>query len=175
MRLIDLSQPIADGMAVYPGDPAVRIEVVHSHRSHGWLLRRLELGSHTGTHVDAPSHMVPSGRTLDDVPLERFAGVAMRVSPGREESFPRSTGLLFDAPADLDIVEAISAAGAPFVGGELSEELERELLRRDIITFTGLVNLEQLPFETPFTFFGLPLRLAEGDGSPVRAVAILSQ
>jgi kynurenine formamidase len=119
--------------------------------------------------------MVPSGRTLDDVPLERFAGVAMRVSPGREESFPRSTGLLFDAPADLDIVEAISAAGAPFVGGELSEELERELLRRDIITFTGLVNLEQLPFETPFTFFGLPLRLAEGDGSPVRAVAILSQ
>ncbi|WP_254611184.1 cyclase family protein [Paenibacillus sp. JMULE4] len=61
MRVIDLSETIMDGMTVYPGDPEVKVEVVHTREEHTWELRQLTLGTHTGTHVDAFSHMHQGG------------------------------------------------------------------------------------------------------------------
>ncbi len=60
-----------------------------------------------------------------------------------------------------------------FVGGDLSEDLEYNLLKNKIITYTDLINLDQLPMEREFLFIGLPLKLKDCDGSPVRAVALL--
>ena len=60
-----------------------------------------------------------------------------------------------------------------FLFGVLPAELERLLLARQILTYTDLVNLNQLPEGAEFTFYGLPLSIAGGDGSPVRAVAII--
>lgn len=57
----------------------------------------------------------------------------------------------------------------------MSEALERALLGTGIITYTDLVNLDQIPLGEPFTFYGLPLKLKEGDGSPVRAIAVLEE
>lgn len=171
MKVVDLSQPIYAGMEVYPGDPEVRISVDHSYGSHGWLLRRLTLGSHTGTHVDACSHMDPDGPTLSQLPLERFVGPARITEAGADH--PRGIGLLFVDSLDEGELEGIVAAEPSFVGGAMEEKLERELLRRGIITYTGLVNLELLPRGRSFTFVGLPLPITDGDGSPVRAVAIL--
>jgi kynurenine formamidase len=91
----------------------------------------------------------------------------------RGEEHPREVGLLFRDEIDLRELKAIVTAKPPFVGGSIDEKLERELLREGIITFTVLVNLDLLPRERSFTFIGLPLPIADGDGSPVRAVAIL--
>lgn len=76
-RLIDLSHPIRAGMPVWPGDPAVAVETAATIATHGYNLARLQLGSQTGTHVDAPFHVDDALPTLDELPLERFCG------PGR--------------------------------------------------------------------------------------------
>ncbi|WP_127586336.1 cyclase family protein [Paenibacillus koleovorans] len=174
MRVIDLSLPIEDGMSVYPGDPVVKVQVVHTYEQHTWELRQLSLGSHTGTHVDAPSHMHPGAATLDKLPLERFFGVSRLVKVA-DAAWPEGRGLFFANAVGLECYDRLAALRPPFVGGELSEELERALLGIDVITYTGLRGLERLPEGTDFQFYGFPLRLAGGDGSPVRAVAIIEE
>ncbi|TBL79094.1 cyclase family protein [Paenibacillus thalictri] len=172
MRVIDLSLPIADGMPVYPGDPEVKVKIKHTYESHTWELRQLSLGSHTGTHVDAPSHMHPGAATLDELPLECFFG-ASQVVRTDDPAWPGGRGLFFAEAAGQDCFDRLALLRPPFVGGELSEELERSLLGIGILTYTGLQGLERLPSGTDFMFYGFPLRIASGDGSPVRAVAVV--
>ncbi|CAD2213475.1 cyclase [Angomonas deanei] len=169
--IIDLTAPLYDGMPVYEGDPQVCVTTVRTIEADGWELRQLSMGSHTGTHVDAPSHMHAGSATLDDVPLDKFYGPAMLVSAETEE-LPRGVGLLFCGDIPTHRTEAILAANPPFVGGDLTEEMEKELLGAGIVTYTNLINLDLLP-DSPFLFSGFPLRITGGDGSPVRAVAIV--
>lgn len=173
MRVIDLSLPITDGMPVYPGDPKVTVKVVHTYESHSWELRQLSLGSHTGTHVDAPSHMHHGAATLDELPLERFFG-ASRVVRLEDPVWPEGRGLFFAESAGVECLERLAALRPPFVGGELSEQLERGLLGFGIVTYTGLQGLDRLPGGEDFMFYGFPLRIFGGDGSPVRAVAVVN-
>lgn len=173
MRIVDLTAPLYSGMPVYEGDPEVAITRVRTREEHGWELRQLSMGSHTGTHVDAPVHMHEGGATLDAVPLERFCGTATALQ-GPADSYPTGVGLFFVTDVPGDAVDAIAAANPPFVGGEITLEAEQALLGRGIITYTGLVNLEQLVGKV-FEFYGLPLRIKDGDGSPVRAIAILRE
>ncbi|MBB6645273.1 cyclase family protein [Halobellus ruber] len=76
---VDLSHPIETGMQTYPGDPDVAVRSHAAHDADGYRVSSLELGSHTGTHVDAPSHVLPDGKTLDAYPLDRFVFDAVRV------------------------------------------------------------------------------------------------
>lgn len=76
MRLFDLSHPIETGMPVYPGDPHVSIDAVSTVSTDGANVSSLRLGSHTGTHLDAPSHVVDGGRTVDQLHLELLHGPA---------------------------------------------------------------------------------------------------
>lgn len=78
-RYIDLSVPIATGMPVYPGDPAVELAPTATVATHGCNVLGLRLGSHTGTHVDAPYHIDDSLPKLDELPLDRFVGPAVVV------------------------------------------------------------------------------------------------
>lgn len=171
MKVIDLSSPLYDGMPVYPGDPAVSIEVVHTYEEDSWQLRQLSLGSHTGTHVDALSHMHPDGKRLDEMDLTQFFGPAAVVDLDAE--WPKAVGLFFTEPVTTAYLDKIVKFQPVFVGGELSVDLERALLGQGIVTYTGLVNLERLPRGIIFSFFGLPLNILGGDGSPVRAIALL--
>ncbi|GCL71480.1 cyclase family protein [Paenibacillus naphthalenovorans] len=171
MRVIDLSETIMDGMTVYPGDPEVKVEVVHTREEHTWELRQLTLGTHTGTHVDAFSHMHQGGKSIDEIPVERFFGTAQLVKLHSE--WPVRQGLFFIEECGMEQFERIKQANPPFVGGNLTEAVERNLLAIGILTYTNLVNLELLPYGRSFMFYGFPLKIRHGDGSPVRAVAIL--
>src|SRR5215467_12005699 len=74
-RVIDVSVPNGPGQHVYPGDPEPRIDPVR--RIAGGdpcNLSLLHMGSHTGTHVDAPYHFLADGPRLGDVPLDRMVG-----------------------------------------------------------------------------------------------------
>ncbi|EZH67074.1 cyclase [Bacillaceae bacterium JMAK1] len=170
MKVIDLSQTMHDGMDVYPGDPEVSIDTVCTLSEDQYVVRQVSMGSHTGTHVDAFSHMHEDGLTLSEIPLQQFLGQAVRVDLRRP--FPEKTGLIFAEFVDIDQYEQIVKACPPFVGGDISEALERALLKRQIVTYTNLVSLERLPELEPFLFVGLPLKIKDGDGSPVRAVAV---
>jgi len=75
--LIDLSHPVTDGMPVWPGDPAVRLRPAARIATEGYNLLAVELGSQTGTHVDAPFHVADDLPRLDELPLDRFVGPAV--------------------------------------------------------------------------------------------------
>ncbi|MFF4345760.1 cyclase family protein [Streptomyces sp. NPDC001530] len=74
---LDLSFPLVTGMPVYPGDPRVEVSQALRVAEHGVNVLRLHMGSQSGTHVDAPYHVDEAWPTLDDLPLERFAGPAV--------------------------------------------------------------------------------------------------
>lgn len=171
IEVIDLTMPIASGMPVFPGDPPVKIDRIHTYQENGWELRSLQFGSHTGTHVDAFSHMHQGAENLDQIPLEQFFGPAYLV--GKGEALPRNSGLIFQEAVDEAQLQAILSVQPKFVGGNISESLERALLKHRILTYTNLVHLEKLPKGKPFMFYGFPLKIKAGDGSPVRAIAII--
>lgn len=76
MKFIDLSQPVYDGSPNCPVHPPVRSEILRDHPTHGWRVEVLTLSNHTGSHVDAPLHKIAGGASLDEIPLESFAGPA---------------------------------------------------------------------------------------------------
>lgn len=75
-RLIDLSHPITEATAVYPGDPQPRIFPATTIAEQGYNLSHVHLGTQTGTHIDAPFHFHSDGATVDTMPL------SMTVGPG---------------------------------------------------------------------------------------------
>ena len=77
MRIYDVTVPIRENMPVWPGQPRVEIEQLSCiDRGDQANVSRLNLGSHTGTHVDAPYHFVEQGLTVDKLPLDLLVGPA---------------------------------------------------------------------------------------------------
>ncbi|MEZ0165595.1 cyclase family protein [Kineococcus sp. LSe6-4] len=74
---VDLSRPLAAGMPVYPGDPEFSAHPLPGSDGEFCRVTALSLGTHTGTHVDAPAHVDPDGPALDELPLDLFAGPAL--------------------------------------------------------------------------------------------------
>ncbi len=79
MQLVDLTHPIEEGMPVYPGTEPPILAQANTIAQDGFAEKKLSLYSHTGTHMDAPAHMIPGGRTLDSYPVEQFFGRAVMV------------------------------------------------------------------------------------------------
>jgi arylformamidase len=80
-RIVDLSFPIHEGMTTFPSHwhPMVEITQMGRHGIENRETRKLVLGTHTGTHVDAPSHFIPGGTTIDRIPLDKLCGPAAPV------------------------------------------------------------------------------------------------
>lgn len=75
MKIIDISQKISPEMPVYPGDPRFHSRPVCSFKlGHMCEVSELTIGSHCGTHIDAPLHMIPGGAPIESMPLENFYG-----------------------------------------------------------------------------------------------------
>jgi arylformamidase len=79
MKIIDLSLPIEEGMMTFPTHwhPVVEITILGRHGIEGRETRKLVLGTHIGTHADAPRHFIPNGRTIDEIPLDVLIGPAI--------------------------------------------------------------------------------------------------
>jgi kynurenine formamidase len=120
-EIIDLSQEIFSGMPVFPGLPEVEITIHATHEKWDGItdsdvvspaVNRLELGEHTGTHVDALNHMARQYReqSIDAMPLTMFytEGICLDLShKGRRELIE---------PADLE--RALSVAGLEIKRGD---------------------------------------------------------
>lgn len=78
--ILDISRPIFTGMAIYPRNPPVEIAAAKRiARGDSSNVSLLTLGSHTGTHVDAPLHMDDAGAGVDGVSLDAMIGPAIVV------------------------------------------------------------------------------------------------
>ena len=75
--IIDLTHTITPEMPMYPGSAAPSIKPTGSLTRDGFRETQLTIASHTGTHLDAPSHMRPRGSTLEVLPASQFCGRAV--------------------------------------------------------------------------------------------------
>lgn len=75
--IIDLTHTICPEMPVYPGTVPPVLEPAATLTSRGWRETRLSISSHSGTHMDAPAHVLPDGSTLDQLPPSQFYGRAV--------------------------------------------------------------------------------------------------
>lgn len=74
MKVIDLTHTISENMPVYPGTDTPKLEVASTYEESGFKETLLSFFSHTGTHMDAPSHIFEQRTTLDAFPVEQFIG-----------------------------------------------------------------------------------------------------
>jgi arylformamidase len=80
MILYDISVSISPSLPRYPGDPPVRISPLPAPaEGEPFCVTRLSFGSHTGTHIDAPAHLLADGMTVDEIPLTRLIGPSLVV------------------------------------------------------------------------------------------------
>jgi kynurenine formamidase len=83
-RLVDLSHPLTESVPIYPGDPVPHIFKATTVADEGYNLSHVQIGTQTGTHIDAPFHFRDHGATVDRMPLELTVGPGVVVSvPGK--------------------------------------------------------------------------------------------
>jgi arylformamidase len=74
-KIYDISVTITPALPVWPGDPAIKLERVNKiEEGANANVSHLDMGVHTGTHVDAPFHFLPGGKTIETLPLEVLVG-----------------------------------------------------------------------------------------------------
>ena len=76
-KIIDVTVPISSFTPIFPGDPEPSIEKFLTLENDGCAVSRLSFGSHTGTHVDAPSHVLKDGLSVDRLDIENLMGKAV--------------------------------------------------------------------------------------------------
>ncbi len=106
-KIMDITVPISSFTPIFPGDPEPSIESACTLEKDGCAVSRLSFGSHTGTHVDAPSHVLKDGLAVDNLNLENLMGQAVVLD------FSQRNGVLTDsilkkACSSLKITENVS-------------------------------------------------------------------
>jgi len=98
-QIIDISLPLNEQTVVYPGNPAIEIEELKSESSKS-VISKITLGSHTGTHLDAPKHVIDGGGGVGIYPLSAFIGPCKVIDCTHEDK-----SVTTDTICNLDIVE----------------------------------------------------------------------
>ncbi len=81
MELVDLSRVIYDGMPKIPVLPDVHVKKFFDlGKGHPLNVTEVSLPCHAGTHVDAPIHIVPDGKSIDELPPDAFVGSGATIS-----------------------------------------------------------------------------------------------
>ncbi|MGE5343987.1 MAG: cyclase family protein [Candidatus Omnitrophota bacterium] len=210
MKIIDLTHTLCSGMPVFPGDEPPVISRVSTIEQNGYTSHRLTLSTHTGTHLDAPAHMLPHGAVLNRLPIDYFIGKGavidltglnaseIRLSDLKphEDLFKRSDYILFRTGWDrfwgidryfrdfpvLSLEAAIwihsfqlKGIGLDTISADEATSttvpIHKTLLERSVI-IENLTNLGELP-STGFLFSCFPLKLENGEASPIRATALI--
>ena len=212
-KLIDLSHPLEHEQLGFPSAPKVTVTAHNTLALDGYNLARISMGTHQGTHLDVPYHFFDDGKTMDQMPLERFYDPAVLVdlAPGsclaagtpivpkmfepHADKFHRGAKVIyrtgwhrtFGTPEHLTDFPTLTVESARWIAdyriGLLGmdtptpstdwKNVHLALLNKDVgmVIVEGLTGLDKLPER--FTFVGFPLNIKGGDGSPIRAVAVV--
>jgi arylformamidase len=102
---VDLTETLENGMPIYPGDPVPSFLPSATLEKNGVNLTKIAMGSHTGTHIDAPMHFIPSGTTIDQILVSAFIGEAVVVDLSQNPIGHGVTGSDLDRSAGQEIQE----------------------------------------------------------------------
>ena len=203
MQIIDISQPLSSTTAVWPGDQAFVLDwTMRQDRGDSVNVAALRLSVHTGTHVDAPFHVMDSLRVAE-LPLERFYGPAIVVDARDLDvldervldrfQLEHAERVLFRTRNSVDvsvfpthIIHPTPALARRLVDAQVKlvgtdapsfDALDsKDLETHKILMEGGVSLLENLVLSDvapgEYTLIALPLKLTDADGSPVRAVLI---
>jgi arylformamidase len=188
-------------MPIYEGNPGVSIKLAQSlDRGDPANVSRLELGAHTGTHVDAPRHFIPEGAGADQVPLDQFVGPcivadataaavaidsdvieSLDLPPGTERVLLKTTNShLWERDSfshdfvrlDASGADAVIARGLRLVGIDYLSI--GDAAAHVALLTSGVGVIEGLDLRTAdagrYFLACLPLKIAGCDGAPSRAV-----
>lgn len=188
MTIYDISRELFSAN-VYPGDPAPRREqVLAIGQGAPCNLSKLEMGSHSATHMDAPAHFVADGKGADQIALEQCVGECRvvtlkgQIGAGQlEKVLGRGCKrLLIKGEIELlvDGARALVDGGVQLLGVEgftvgtpaTSPQIHRTLLEREIVIVEALDLSEVLDGE--YFLFAVPLKMSGVDGSPCRAILV---
>jgi kynurenine formamidase len=196
-------------MPAYPGTESPAILSTSTLEKDGFAEKIIRLPSHTGTHIDAPAHLIKGGAALDSYPLENFRGIGRCVDlsdlPNQEigltdlahlSNLLVSTDFLllntgwgqrWGSKAYFEQHPVLSMEAAKWLTGfslkavgldcssadrfdSASFPIHKYLLGKGILIIENMARLDHLP-AGDFRFTCLPLKLAQADGAPVRAMA----
>ena len=79
MRVVDLTQPLHAGTVMWPGAPAPTAETILTVADDGFYNRKVSFMEHSGTHFDAPAHMVEGTTTVDQIDADRLVRPAVMI------------------------------------------------------------------------------------------------
>lgn len=159
LKVVDLSHPVDDKTQVYPGDPKVNFSVHSTIERDGFNLLTIELGSQSGTHVDAPFHFDNATEKIDELSLERFLGRGIVVNllgigPRVEITWEMIRDQLTDAkPNDIVLIhtgfDKNWQSDQYFNNPYLSAGACREILSLGVrVIGIDAMNLDETPDET---------------------------
>lgn len=195
MKIFDISQGVF-GSAVYPGDPAPQKQIISSmEKGDLYNLTAFSMCAHNGTHIDAPSHFVKNGRSVSEIPLEKFVGSclvaehegvftqkdALTVLEKAKNACPdaakrillKGKCVVSQEAATVFAQEGIFLLGVEpqTVGPEDSPmEVHKILLNNETVLLEG-IRLSDVPTGVYF-LSAAPLKLEGSDGAPARAILI---
>jgi arylformamidase len=197
MEIFDISVPIRTGMVTYPGDPDVRLERVDSIAEGAPAnVSKLDLGVHSGTHVDAPVHFIEGAAGIEQLPLDVLLGPCVVVAaeglslddvagapegaervlfktPNSElwsqNEFPEEFAHLDGEAAQLLVDRGVKLVGVDWlsVGDESAHQI---LLGAAVVPIEGL----DLRGIEPGDYFlvAAPLKIEGSDGAPARVLLV---
>lgn len=204
MRIYDISPEISENMIVYKDklEKKPNLKVTRTLKE-GANESRLEIESHTGSHVDAPYHLLQNGKTIEKISLDKFMGKAVVIDFTKTKQITKShlagkkikiqkndivllktknkleSGFEFEfvylekSGAEYLASKNIKAVGIDSLGIERNQpnhETHKVLLSKSIPIFEGL-DLSRVR-QGSYVFYGFPLKIKNGDASPVRAVLV---
>ncbi|MBQ6833922.1 MAG: cyclase family protein [Lachnospiraceae bacterium] len=193
MKIYDISQEIFS-CQVYPGDPVPEYERLSSiEDGEVCNLTSFRMCAHNGTHVDAPFHFIRDGKTIDEVDLEAFVGLAYvaehhGVVTGKDaETILEKAAkadvcaaerilIKGDAEVSADAAKVFADAKLLLIGNESQTvgpedapmEVHQVLLGAGVILLEG-IRLESVT-EGVYLLNAAPLNLGGADGAPCRAI-----
>jgi arylformamidase len=104
-RIYDVTVPLSASNPTFPGDPRFQMEFTHRiEDGQPYNVGRITMGTHSGTHVDAPYHFLADGATVDQLPLEMLLGKARVVEVTAREKIERADLEALDLRDDLRVL-----------------------------------------------------------------------
>lgn len=89
-EIYDISLNIEEGMVSFPGDTIPEFKRMKKIETDNYNLSNMRVSVHVGTHVDAPSHFIENGRTIEEIPPQRFMGEVQVIEIGDNNEIKKS-------------------------------------------------------------------------------------
>lgn len=196
---IDLTLPLDNQTPVFPGSAKLTITQGSTINQTGFNEKIISFPSHISTHIDAPIHMVSSGKTLTDYPIDTFIGEAILLDVrGQMEvnddvkDVRKNDIVFFFTGYNQHIYESEYYENNPILGEKTAQRLiekkikiigidsftpdnspyriHKMFLKNDILIVENLTHLEKIT-KKRFRCYIFPLKIQDADGAPCRVIA----